>query len=217
MSHCFALFLARVKSLRIFWWCCFMWFHYSLKQLIWIRFLSHSLHFSLPAKLSCHLTILTIMRFRFSLHIYARHVNWSNDLTHNMVAHDRVVTSSHQITEVKQCRARLILGWMAGARVTTLAMSGDVWQASHIMTPLSTQQWWMPGGTKNELIVIGISCTKSAEFPTEEMRPYEREFQYQGCKLWSLLNSMGYQTVNIHIYIYIYICNMQLHKTLHHA
>ena len=57
-----------------------------------------------------------------------------------MVAHDRVVTSSHQITEVKQCRARLVLGWVAGARVTTLAMSGDVWQASHIMTPLSTQQ-----------------------------------------------------------------------------
>ena len=31
------------------------------------------------------------------------------------------------------------------------------------------------------------------------------EFQYQGCKLWSLLNSWGYQTRNIHIYIYIYM------------
>ena len=36
-----------------------------------------------------------------------------------------------------------------------------------------------------------------------------REFQYQGCKLWSLLNSWGYQIVNIHIHtftFYIYIC-----------
>ena len=33
---------------------------------------------------------------------------------------------------------------------------------------------------------------------------YKRKFQYQGCKLWSLLNSMGYQTVNIHFYIYIH-------------
>ena len=30
----------------------------------------------------------------------------------HMVAHGRVVTSSRQITEVKQCRARLVLGWV---------------------------------------------------------------------------------------------------------
>ena len=29
-----------------------------------------------------------------------------------MVAHGRVVTSSRQITEVKQRRARLVLGWV---------------------------------------------------------------------------------------------------------
>ena len=34
-----------------------------------------------------------------------------------MVAHGRLVTSSRQITEVKQCRARLVLGWMTGAQV----------------------------------------------------------------------------------------------------
>ena len=34
-----------------------------------------------------------------------------------MVAHGRVITSSCQITEVKQRRAQLILGWMTGARV----------------------------------------------------------------------------------------------------
>ena len=31
-------------------------------------------------------------------------------------AHGRVVTSSCQITEVKQCRVRLVLGWVTGAR-----------------------------------------------------------------------------------------------------
>ena len=57
-----------------------------------------------------------------------------------MVAHGRVVTSSRQITEVKQRRAQSALGWVAGARVTLLAMCRDVGQASHIMTPLSTKQ-----------------------------------------------------------------------------
>ena len=36
--------------------------------------------------------------------------------------------------------------------------------------------------------VNGISCRKCADFSPEEMRPYKREFQYQGCNLWSLLN-----------------------------
>ena len=33
----------------------------------------------------------------------------------------------------------------------------------------------------------------------EEMRPYKREFQYQECKVWSLLNSHWYRTFNIHL------------------
>ena len=58
-----------------------------------------------------------------------------------MVAHGRVVTSSRQITEVKQRRARLVLGWVtAGARVMLSAMCRGVGQAFHIMPPLSTQQ-----------------------------------------------------------------------------
>ena len=35
-----------------------------------------------------------------------------------MAAHGRVVTSSHQITKVKQRRARLVIGWVTGARHT---------------------------------------------------------------------------------------------------
>ena len=61
--------------------------------------------------------------------------------------------------------------------------------------------WW----NKKWRIVNGFSCRKCAEFCPEEMRLYKREFQYQGCKLWSLLNLMGYQTINIHIYLYINI------------
>ena len=56
-----------------------------------------------------------------------------------MVAHGRVVTSSRQITEVKQRRARLVLGWVTAARVLP-AMCRGVGQAFHIMPPLSTQQ-----------------------------------------------------------------------------
>ena len=57
-----------------------------------------------------------------------------------LVAHGRVVTSSRQITEVKQRRARLVLGWVTAARVTLPAMCRGVGQAFHIMPPLSTQQ-----------------------------------------------------------------------------
>ena len=50
--------------------------------------------------------------------------------------------------------------------------------------------------------VNGISYRKCAEFSPEEIRPYMRKFQHKGCNLWSLLNSHGYQTINIHIYIF---------------
>ena len=52
----------------------------------------------------------------------------------------RVVTSSRQITEVKQHQAWLVLGSVKGTRVTLLAMCRGFGQASHIMLPLSTQQ-----------------------------------------------------------------------------
>ena len=63
--------------------------------------------------------------------------------------------------------------------------------------------WW----NEQWRIVNVNSCRKCAEFSPVEMRLYKREFQYQGCKLWSLLNSMGYRTINsyIHIYIYFYL------------
>ena len=65
-----------------------------------------------------------------------------------ILAHGRVVTSSHQITEVKQRRARLVLGWVTAARVMLPAICRGVGQASHITLPLSTQQRWVPGGTR---------------------------------------------------------------------
>ena len=54
------------------------------------------------------------------------------------VAHGHVLTSSRQITEVKQRRAGLVLGWVTIARVTLPAMCTGVGQAFHIMPPLST-------------------------------------------------------------------------------
>ena len=56
------------------------------------------------------------------------------------LAHGRVVTSSRQITEVKQRRARLVLGWVTAACISLPAMCRGVGQAFHIMLPLSTQQ-----------------------------------------------------------------------------
>ena len=80
------------------------------------------------------------------LHLVQRYSEcWSfvhRPCTHSkvkLVAHG-VVTSSRQITEVIQLRARLVLGWVTGARVTLPAMCRGVGQASHIMLPLSAQQ-----------------------------------------------------------------------------
>ena len=56
------------------------------------------------------------------------------------VAHGRMVTSSRQIIEVKQRRARLVLGWVTAARVTLSAICRGVGQASHITPPVPTQQ-----------------------------------------------------------------------------
>ena len=59
-----------------------------------------------------------------------------------------MVTISLQITEVEQRQARLVLGWVTAGRVTLPAMCCGVGQASHITPPLSTQQRWVPGGTR---------------------------------------------------------------------
>ena len=51
---------------------------------------------------------------------------------------------------------------------------------------------------------IAAGKCANAEFSPKEMRQYKREFQYQGYKLWSLLNSLGYQTINIRIDLYLF-------------
>ena len=87
-------------------------------------------------------------------------------------------------------------------------------QASHIISvhPSLLGTWW----DDKWRLVIGISCRKCTEFSPQEMRPYEKEFQYHGCKLWSLLNSRGYQTINTHIYTFTFpmTCDSVL-ETLH--
>ena len=77
-----------------------------------------------------------------------------------MVAHGRVVTSSPQITEVKQRLARLVLGWVTGAQVTLPAMCRDVGQTFH-------------------MIVNGNCCRKCAEFSQRRLDRTREEFQYQ--------------------------------------
>ena len=73
-------------------------------------------------------------------------------------AHGLVVTSSRQTTEVKQRQARLVLVWVTGARVTLPVMCRGVGKAFHIISPLSTQQWWVPGGTNNGELWMAIAA-----------------------------------------------------------
>ena len=79
-------------------------------------------------------------------------------------------------------------------------------QFSCLLPPGTHHRWGDRDGMiweeQNWRIVNGISCRQWAEFSPEEMRPYKTEVHYQRCKLWSLLNSMGYQTIIIRIYIY---------------
>ena len=64
----------------------------------------------------------------------------------NASAHGRMVTSSRQITKVKQRRAQLVLGWVTAARVTLPAMCRGVGQASHnhaaSVHPAVMGTWW---------------------------------------------------------------------------
>ena len=64
----------------------------------------------------------------------------------NMVAHGRLVTSSCQITEVKQCRARLVLGWMTSAQVRWW-LYVEVLGKPHIsyssVHPVVMGTWWI--------------------------------------------------------------------------
>ena len=108
--------------------------------------------------------------------------------------------------------------WITKLTLTDLCVE-VLGKTSHTRPPLSTQQWWVPGGTKKWRIVkcemalwYVISCRKCAEFSPEEMRPYKSEFRYQGCKLCSLLNSAegDIKTINIHIYLFIFIFTLQI-------
>ena len=93
-----------------------------------------------------HRTSNTLHPFTFCLAVFFRIEAHGPVFGANIVmtywreTHGRMVTSSRQITEVKQRRARLVLGWVTAARVTLPAMCGGVGQALHITPPLSTQQ-----------------------------------------------------------------------------
>ena len=72
-----------------------------------------------------------------------------NNIIHELLlTHNQVVTSSRYITEVKQRRSWLVLGWVTGALVMLPAMCRGVGQASHIIPPLSTEKLCLPGVTR---------------------------------------------------------------------
>ena len=70
-------------------------------------------------------------------------------------------------------------------------MFKSVGQTSHSILLLPTQQWWVPGGAKIGELWMALVAENALNSP--QRRPHKREFQYQGCELWSLLNSRGYQ------------------------
>ena len=69
------------------------------------------------------------MKINLALRKYTEHTDYAPEAASELfdevgfvwelmavVAHGRMVTSSRQITEVKQRRARLVLGWVTAAR-----------------------------------------------------------------------------------------------------
>ena len=104
-----------------------------------------------------------------------------------VVAHGRVVTGSCQITKVKQCWARSVLGWVTGARVKLPAMCRGVGQAFHIMLPLSTQQWWVPGASKNEELWMVLAAESALSSPQRRWDHIRKSSNTRGvnCKVCS--------------------------------
>ena len=96
--------------------------------------------------------------------------------------------SDRQITEIKQRRARLVLdGW-------------PVFE-SHCQ-PYVEVLGWVPGGTNNIKLWMSTAAENALNSPQRRWDCTRESFNTKGCKFCSLLNSMGYQTINIHIYIF---------------
>ena len=127
------------------------------------------------------------------------------------VAHGRMITSSHQITEIEQRRARLVFGWVTAARVTLPAMCRGVGQASHITPPLSTQQWWVPGGTRKLNCNDWLQLQQSAQMLNSPQRRWDSKRVCSNTRGVNCTVCWSYGdiwTINMYIYIYIYICSL---------
>ena len=103
--------------------------------------------------------------------------------------------------------------WVCGVpshMLPAMCTCRGVGQTSHIMPPLSIQQWWVPGGKRKLNCNDFLNLHKSAQMlNSPQFRwDYMRELQYQLCKLWSLLNWRRYHTANKQIYIYIWLWNL---------
>ena len=114
--------------------------HKTGKRLGYLLRIFHLAKYSRPTYRSCQEKKQKALFFVFIMFEIIDMLKSSVCICSEYLAHGRVVTSSRQITEVKQHQAWLVLGWVTGARVTLPAMCRGVGQAFHIMLPVSTQQ-----------------------------------------------------------------------------
>ena len=170
-----------------------------------------------------------------NLLIDARASNWGNmsitqkpDVWFHMLAGKVALQStditrrSHHKLKVTNCREEA--SWSSHNFHTSGSIWPCCWPCAEVLgKPLISRRLCPPSNDgylvewESYIAMIGYSCSKlhkfaSAELSPEEMRLYKREFQYKGCKFWSLLNSRTYHTININVYIHIYIllCLLQM-------
>ena len=127
-----------------------------------------------------------------------------------VVAHGRVVTSSHQIIEVKQRLARLVFGWVSVLKSRCCPCVEVLGKSRALIMPrLSIQQWWVPGGMRKLHCNDWLSVHQSEQMLNSPQRRWDcirESSNIIGCKLWSVLNSKGYQTKYIHILHFHSLC-----------
>ena len=80
-------------------------------------------------------------------------------------------------------------------------MCRGVGQASHIKLPLSTQQWWVPGGTKK-------LSAQMLNFPQRRWDCIRKSSNTRGVNCKVCWTQWGFQTINRHVYVYVYVTDI---------
>ena len=142
-----------------------------------------SLTVSLPSCHEQHMTIYNYLNLVYIAHTMAHTMGQRERERERERERSSVVSNVRKCIHIFQYLKCLTMNWYSRCR------------PNRCYCPAVISTWWNKKARLSWLAIAAANCT-NVKFSPQEMRLYMREFQYQGCKLWSLLNARGYQTMN---------------------